>query len=75
MRGNATVDYRNPRVIRRLGVDVLTKELGPDGMAYFIQQFDRGEGDYTAERGKWLDDMTVEDAMKEIKAMRSNQQD
>jgi hypothetical protein len=72
MRSNAAIDYRNPKVIRKLGVNVLTKELGPDGMAYFIQQFDRGEGDYTEERRQWLDDMTVEDAMKAIKAMRND---
>ena len=52
MSSNIAIDYRNPNVIRKLGIDALTKELGPVGMAYFIQQYDRGEGDYTSEREK-----------------------
>lgn len=39
----------------------MTKELGPVGMAYFIRQFDRGEGDYTNDRQTLLADLTLED--------------
>ena len=35
------VDYYNPRIIRRKGIEALVKELGPVGMAHFIQQFDQ----------------------------------
>jgi hypothetical protein len=73
MRSNTTIDYRNPNTIRRLGIDALTKELGPVGMAYFIQQFDRGEGDYTAEREELLADVTMEGLMGELEAMRQNE--
>ena len=59
---NITTDYRNPSVIRKLGMDALVKELGPVGMAYFIRQFDSGEGDYTAERHEYLKDFTIEEA-------------
>jgi hypothetical protein len=68
---NNTIDYRNPNVIRKLGIDALTKELGPVGMVYFIQQFDRGEGDYTAERDDLLSDVTMEDALRELEEMRN----
>lgn len=30
-------------------------------MVYFIRQFDKGEGDYTAERERLLADVTIED--------------
>ena len=70
MNGSAAIDYRNPNIIRKMGIDALTKELGPVGMAYFIQQYDRGEGDYTAEREKLLADVTMENLMSELDAMR-----
>ena len=66
MNGNAAIDYRNPSTIRKLGIDVLTKEMGALGMAYFIRQFDRGEGNYTAERRELLGEMTLEDIEKQL---------
>ena len=71
MNGNAAIDYRNPNVIRKMGIDALTKELGPVGMAYFIQQYDRGDGNYTAEREKLLADVTMESLLSELDAMRN----
>jgi hypothetical protein len=40
--------------LRRTGIDALAKALGPVGMARFLQQFDPGQGDYTAERSRIL---------------------
>jgi hypothetical protein len=53
-----------------MGVTALTKELGPVGMVYFIQQFDRGEGDYTSERENLLADVTMDEVLRELKNMR-----
>lgn len=36
--------------IRRRGIEALTRELGPVGMARFLQQFEAGQGDYTRDR-------------------------
>ena len=66
MNGNAAIDYRNPNTIRKLGIDALTKELGPVGMAYFIRQFDKGEGDYTSERELLLKDLSIEEIERNI---------
>jgi len=71
MSANLTLDYRNISVIRKMGIEALSKALGPVGMAYFIQQFDRGEGDYTAERKALFADVTMEDLMGELNTMRS----
>jgi hypothetical protein len=49
-----------------MGIDVLNKELGPVGMAYFLQQYDRGDGDYTEERKRLLADVTMEDALRDL---------
>jgi hypothetical protein len=53
--------------IRKDGIDVLIKKLGPDGMIRFIQQFDSGRGDYTRDRHVILDSYTIEDIVNEIK--------
>jgi hypothetical protein len=36
--------------IRQLGIEALTKALGPAGMARFMQQFEMGSGDYRRDR-------------------------
>ena len=72
MNGNTAIDYRNPTIIRKLGIDALTKELGPVGMAYFIRQYDRGEGNYTEEREALLAGDTMDDLLREIKARQQS---
>jgi len=63
------IDYNNPVALRKAGLDALTKELGPLGMALFMLQFDVGYGDYTAERDDLLKDITLEDVERELAAM------
>jgi len=62
----------SPPKIRKLGLEVLAKALGPVGMVRFLQQFDTGAGDYTKERIKWLKDLDIEMIVKEIKSRRKN---
>jgi hypothetical protein len=45
--------------IRRAGIEVLARELGPIGMVRFLQQFETGSGDYTLERHDWLNRMDI----------------
>ncbi|MDR0294510.1 MAG: hypothetical protein LBH95_10225 [Oscillospiraceae bacterium] len=66
MNSNTAAEFRNPTLIRKLGIEALTKELGPVGMAYFIRQFDNGEGDYTAERDEHLKGFTMEEARDKL---------
>ena len=58
---STSAELRNPNAIRKLGLQALTKELGAVGMAYFIRQFDQGEGDYTKERDILFADITIQD--------------
>ncbi len=62
----------NPSTIRKLGLEALTKELGPIGMVRFLQQFETGAGDYTKERERWLKGLSVKKIMKEIKEGRKD---
>ena len=57
----------NPNTIRKLGLEALSKALGPIGMVRFLQQFDTGVGDYTKERALWLKDLELKTVMEEIK--------
>jgi hypothetical protein len=41
-----------PAELRRAGIDALMRALGPVGMARFLQQFDPGHGEYTADRDR-----------------------
>jgi hypothetical protein len=53
--------------IRKVGLEALTKTLGPVGMVRFLQQFERGTGDYTKNRKKWLKGISLQSILKEIK--------
>ena len=61
--------------IRQLGIEALTKALGPAGMARFMQQFEMGSGDYTRDRDQILGDPTVEEIFASIEEMRQEQQE
>jgi len=67
---NPAVDYNNPVALRKAGLEALTRELGPLGMAMFMRQYDKGYGDYTAERDKLLADITLEDIERGLKATK-----
>ena len=56
--------------VRSRGVRVLVRELGAAGMVEFMQQFRSGRGDYTKERHKILDKLTVDQIVDEIKVKR-----
>lgn len=59
-----------PAEIRRVGLDVLARELGPAGMLRFLEQFEIGAGDYSVERHRWLDGVDVETLAQEIRQRR-----
>jgi len=63
---NPAIDYRNPVMLRKMGIEALSKALSPVGMAYFLRQYEIGEGDYTRERGEMLKDFTTESILAGI---------
>ena len=56
--------------IRKDGIEILAKFLGPIEMVRFIQSFDLGRGDYTKERSQWISE-SLDDIFKEIKKKRT----
>ena len=67
MTNKTKIDFRNPSFVRKAGMSALKKELGAVGTAYFMRQFQTGEGDYTAERAKLLDGITLDEIIKNVR--------
>jgi len=61
MNKTTTLTTHNPAVLRQLGIEALTKALGPVGMVRFMRQFDMGSGNYTEERQALFPGITMED--------------
>ena len=58
--------------IRKKGYEILSKKLGAAGLVRFLQQFDKGSGDYTNERHELHKDDTVQCVMARIKKRRDD---
>ena len=69
MNSNATLNYRDPAIVRKAGLDALKKELGVVGTVCFMRLFEPGYGNYTEEREKLLEHITLEDAIKGIREL------
>lgn len=59
--------------INRRARDILMREMGVVDTLRFLGQFHSGDGNYTKERGHWLDDLSLDDIVTGIKAKRRNQ--
>ncbi len=47
---------------------ILYREMGVVDTIRFLNQFSIGRGDYTKDREKWLGNLTLDDAISQIKA-------
>ena len=65
------VQMMTPQQIRSAGLTALTRELGLVGMIRFMQQFEMGQGDYSKDRHKWLDQYTVDDIAKMVREKKA----
>lgn len=45
-----TLNLDSPEAVRAAGLQALRQALGPLGAVRFLQQFDKGSGDYTKEK-------------------------
>jgi hypothetical protein len=52
------------------GTEILIREMGVVDALRFLNQFPPGSGDYTKERGQWLNRLSLEQIVSEIKAGR-----
>ncbi len=56
-----------------LVIDALAESLGPAGMGRFMEQFEKGSGDYTRDRDKFLGNSTLEEIFAQIQQRRQQQ--
>ena len=67
------IEALNPAELRAAGRKALAEALGPVGMARFLQQFERGTGDYTRDRAKEQRDKSVQTIAARIRARKKSQ--
>ena len=64
----------SPERIKLLGLEVISRELGPDVMIEFLQQFSTGSGDYTKERKKLFTGETGESILNKVIDFRESKE-
>jgi hypothetical protein len=64
----------SPLEIRKKGLEALAQALGPVGMVRFLQQFGINKGDYTEEREKLLEGITMDDILAQVQQNRKKKQ-
>jgi hypothetical protein len=64
----------NAYELRREGWMALTERLGVSGAIRFLMQYDPGRGDYTVERREIFADLTLDQAVAEIKDLHSDRE-
>lgn len=61
---------RTDEEIRSSGLEALLRELGPDGMVRFFQQFGIGKGDYTRDRARLFPDGDLDELIEEVRSQQ-----
>ncbi len=59
--------------IQRYGFEILTQNICVVGMLKFTRQFDKGYGDYTKERSKWLNNPSIDNIESEIGQLKNKE--
>lgn len=59
-----------PHEIKMRGLEAVARELGPYGFVRFLEQYEMGSGDYTADRDAVIGDPDVDEIVREIETMR-----
>jgi len=60
--------------ITRQATHILFKKMGVVDTIRFLNQFSVGRGDYAKERENWLGDISLDDAISQIKAGKKKTQ-
>lgn len=69
----STENYKTDYEIQQTAFDVLQKKLGISNLIRFMQQYDKGYGDYTVDRDDWQKKYTVDSLFAEIETKKAKQ--
>jgi hypothetical protein len=61
------LEHMTDEQFERFALEVLLRELGPDGLARFLRLNRSGKGDYTLDRIRWQKDLTVDQIVASLK--------
>lgn len=64
------IDQLTDEQFERHALEVLKRELGPDGLARFLRLNRSGTGNYTLDRRDWQKDLTLDQVVKSIHGHR-----
>lgn len=64
------IDQLTDEQFERHALELLQRELGPDGLARFLRLNRSGTGDYTRDRDQWQKDLTLDQILKSIREQR-----
>ena len=62
------MELKNIEKIKQEGIAALSEKLGPVGMVHFIHLFDNGNGDFTKEREKLLNEIEKKEVLEFLKS-------
>lgn len=63
--------YKTDYEIQQTAFGLLQKKLGTSNLIRFIQQYDKGYGNYTVDRDEWQKEYTVNSLFAEIEASKN----
>ena len=66
------LDQLSDEQFERHALDLLQRELGPDGLARFLRLNRAGTGDYTPDREQWHKDLTLDQILESIRKHRQH---
>jgi hypothetical protein len=64
------LEHMTDEQFERYALELLQRELGPDGLARFIRLNRSGRGDYTRDRMAWQKDLTVAEVVDSLKSQK-----
>ncbi|MBM3812977.1 MAG: hypothetical protein FJW20_15255 [Acidimicrobiia bacterium] len=68
------MDQLTDEQFERHALELLQRELGPDGLARFLPLNRAGAGDYTRDREQWQKDLTIDQILESIRQRRPSDQ-
>lgn len=66
------VNYKTDYEIQETDFELLHKQLGITNLIRFMQQYDKGYGNYTTDRDEWQKEYTVDSLFAEIESEKNN---
>ncbi len=64
------IDQLTDEEFERHALDLLQRELGPDGLARFLRLNRSGTSDYTRDREQWQKNLTLDQILESIRRHR-----